>query len=59
MFAGVIARPAAFVRHPRLTLALLGVVTLLAAVPLVRLSPPGLALQIDPSTEPLLDEPGT
>jgi predicted RND superfamily exporter protein len=50
----VIARPAGFVRHPRATLAALAAITLLAAVPLVRLSPPGLALQIDPSTEPLL-----
>ncbi len=50
----MIARPAWFVVRPRATLAALAAVTLLAAVPLIRLSPPGLALQLDPSTEPLL-----
>jgi predicted RND superfamily exporter protein len=50
----VIVRPAGFVRHPRTTLAALAAITLLAAAPLIRVSPPGLALQIDPSTEPLL-----
>jgi predicted RND superfamily exporter protein len=50
----VIARPAWFVLRPRATLASLAAVTLLAAAPLVRLSPPGFALQLDPSTEPLL-----
>src|SRR5262245_638767 len=53
-FLGVIARPVWFVSRPRPTLAALAAVTLLAAWPLVRLSPPGLALSIDPSTEPLL-----
>jgi uncharacterized protein len=35
-------------------LAALGALTLLSALPLVRLHPPGVALAIDPSTEPLL-----
>ena len=39
---------------PRTTLLALAAVTVLACVPLVRLSPFGLTLQIDPSTEPLL-----
>ncbi len=50
----MIARPAWFVVRPRLTLAALAGLTLLAAVPLIRLSPPALALHLDPSTEPLL-----
>jgi len=52
--AAVAWRPAAVVGHPRTVLAAVAAVTLLAAVPLVRLDPPGLALAIDPSTEPLL-----
>ena len=47
-------RPRWFVDWPRTTLAALGVVTLLSIVPLVRFSPFGLTLRIDPSTEPLL-----
>ena len=47
-------RPRWFVDAPRATLAALGAVTLLACLPLFRLSPFGLTLQIDPSTEPLL-----
>ena len=50
----MIARPAWLVARPRATLAALAALTLLAAVPLVRLAPPGLALELDPSTEPLL-----
>lgn len=47
-------RPRWFVDRPRSTLAALAAVTLLACVPLFRLSPFGLTLQVDPSTEPLL-----
>ena len=47
-------RPAAVVRHPRAVLACVLAVSLLAAAALVRLDPPGLRLEIDPSTEPLL-----
>ncbi len=52
--------PQRVVAWPRLTLALLAIVSGLAAVPLVQLAPLGLALSIDPSTEPLLpfDDPG-
>jgi len=50
----VALRPRWFVDAPRATLAALGAVTLLACLPLFRLSPFGLTLQIDPSTEPLL-----
>jgi hydrophobe/amphiphile efflux-3 (HAE3) family protein len=53
-FAAAIVRPAWFLLRPRATLAALAALTLLAAFPLIRWSPPGLALQIDPSTEPLL-----
>ena len=47
-------RPRFFVDWPRATLAALALVTLLACLPLFRLSPFGLTLRIDPSTEPLL-----
>jgi hydrophobe/amphiphile efflux-3 (HAE3) family protein len=45
--------------HPRSVLAGVGLLTLLALVPLVQLDPPGFTLAIDPSTEPLLpaDDP--
>jgi hypothetical protein len=52
--AGASLGPAAVIRRPR---AVLGAVLLLCAVAagaLVRLDPPGLRLEIDPSTEPLL-----
>jgi hydrophobe/amphiphile efflux-3 (HAE3) family protein len=54
VLAAVAWRPAVVVAYPRAVLAAVAAVTLLAAVPLVRLDPPGLALAIDPSTEPLL-----
>ena len=47
-------RPRWFIDRPRATLLVLAGITLLAVVPLIRLSPFGLTLQIDPSTEPLL-----
>jgi uncharacterized protein len=50
----VALRPRWFVDWPRTTLAALAAVTLLACLPLFRLSPFGLTLEIDPSTEPLL-----
>ncbi len=53
-FAAVALRPRWFVTWPRTTLLALAAITLLACVPLVRFSPFGLTLQIDPSTEPLL-----
>lgn len=58
-FAAVAWRPALVVGHPRAVLAAVGLVTLLALVPLVALDPPRFTLEIDPSTEPLLpaDDP--
>jgi len=53
-FAAITRWPAAVVRHAGLVLALLGLVTGLAAVPLVSLDPPGLRLEVDPSTELML-----
>ena len=47
-------RPVWVVRFPRAILLAIGVVSLLALAPLVSWDPPGLNLQIDPSTEPLL-----
>jgi hypothetical protein len=47
-------RPARVVRHPRAVLACVLAATLTAAAALVRPAPPGLRLEIDPSTEPLL-----
>jgi len=52
--AAVAWRPGVVVGHPRAVLAATAAVTLLALVPLVQLDPPGFALAIDPSTEPLL-----
>jgi hydrophobe/amphiphile efflux-3 (HAE3) family protein len=52
--AAVIAWPERVVAWPRLTLVVLAIVSALAAAPLVRLAPFGIALSIDPSTEPLL-----
>src|SRR3990172_7357536 len=52
--AAVSLRPILVVRHPRLVLALLAGVTLLALAALLRLHPFALRLAIDPSTEPLL-----
>jgi len=46
--------PRWFVAWPRITLSALGAITLLACLPLLRFSPFGLTLEIDPSTEPLL-----
>jgi predicted RND superfamily exporter protein len=51
---GLALRPEAPVAAPRLTLALLVLVSLAAAAVLVRPSPLGLRVRIDPSTEPLL-----
>ncbi len=47
-------RPAWVVDHPRAVLAGVGLLSLLAGLPLFRFDPPGLVLRIDPSTEPLL-----
>jgi hypothetical protein len=47
-------RPAALVGHPRAVLAALALACAIAAAALVRLDPPGLRLELDPSTEPLL-----
>ncbi len=47
-------RPAAVVRHPRAVLTCVLAASLVAAGALVRLDAPGLRLEIDPSTEPLL-----
>lgn len=47
-------RPDQVVRHPRLVLAAAAGVTLVALCALLRISPPGIALRIDPSTELLL-----
>lgn len=52
--AGAAWRPSAVVRRPRAVLAAVAAATLVAGWPLVTLRPPGLALRIDPSTEPLL-----
>ncbi len=46
--------PRLCVDHPRATLFLAGVVTLLAAAYVVRLDPPGFRIDLDPSSEPLL-----
>jgi hydrophobe/amphiphile efflux-3 (HAE3) family protein len=54
VLAAVAWRPGVVIGHPRAVLAAVAALTLLAAVPLVRLDPPGFALEIDPSTEPLL-----
>ena len=48
--------PRWFIDWPRSTLAVLAGITLLACLPLFRLDPFGLTLQIDPSTEPLLPQ---
>jgi len=47
-------RPDRVVHHARAVLAAVLLATLAAAAVLVRLDPPGLRLEIDPSTEPLL-----
>ncbi len=47
-------RPVWVVRFPRAILLTISFVSLLALAPLVAWDPPGLNLQIDPSTEPLL-----
>jgi predicted RND superfamily exporter protein len=47
-------RPAWVVGAPRVVLLLLAGITLAAVATLGRLDPPGVALEIDPSTEPLL-----
>ena len=47
-------RPDLIARHPLVVLALVGCVTAAAGAVLVRWDPPGLHLEIDPSTEPLL-----
>jgi predicted RND superfamily exporter protein len=47
-------RPLWVVRYPRAVLAVLLVITLSALALLLRTDPPGLRLEIDPSTEPLL-----
>jgi predicted RND superfamily exporter protein len=54
-------RPRVLVGRPRTVLALLCGVTLVALAALLRLDPPGLRLEIDPSTELLLPrgDPGT
>ncbi len=50
----VARRPRLVVGHPRLVLLGVALVSAVAALALVRLEPPGLRLQLDPSTEPLL-----
>jgi predicted RND superfamily exporter protein len=47
-------RPAAVVRHARPVLACVALLCAAAGLALLRLDPPGLRLEIDPSTEPLL-----
>ncbi|MCP3983520.1 MAG: RND family transporter [bacterium] len=47
-------RPAWVVGHPWLVIGVVALLSVAAAVPLVRLEPLGLNLRIDPSTEPLL-----
>jgi predicted RND superfamily exporter protein len=51
---GVARRPQLVVARPGRVLAAIGVVSLVAVLALVRFSPPGLRLALDPSTEPLL-----
>jgi predicted RND superfamily exporter protein len=53
--ATLLGRNARFVvGHPRAVLAVVALISLAALGALVRVDPPGLRLQIDPSTEPLL-----
>jgi hypothetical protein len=47
-------RPAWVVDRPRATLGILALVSAAALAALVRLDPPGLAIDVDPSSEPLL-----
>src|SRR5262245_30812893 len=47
-------RPASVVRHPRAVLACVLALCVAAGAVLLRFDPPGLRLEIDPSTEPLL-----
>jgi predicted RND superfamily exporter protein len=58
-FAAVAWRPALVTEHPWVVLAATALVTIAACVPLVALDPLRLAIEIDPSTEPLLpiDDP--
>lgn len=51
---GVAVRPAWPISAPRGVLVLLGAATLVSLLGIASLSPPGLRLRIDPSTEPLL-----
>lgn len=51
---GIGRRPRWIVGHPIAVLALVSAVSTLALASLVRLDPPGLRLELDPSTEPLL-----
>jgi len=53
-FGAVAWRPVWVVRFPRAILLAITGLSLLALAPLVQWDPPGLNLQIDPSTEPLL-----
>jgi hydrophobe/amphiphile efflux-3 (HAE3) family protein len=53
-FALSVLRPSLVVTYPRTTLAILAAVSLGAAAELLSIDPPGLSIQLDPSTEPLL-----
>ena len=58
-FALSVLRPSLVVTYPRTTLAILAAVSLGAVAALLRIDPPGLSIQLDPSTEPLLPSGGT
>jgi predicted RND superfamily exporter protein len=53
-FASV--RPAWIVDHARTVLVVLGAITLCVAAIVIRVAPPGLRIDVDPSSEPLLPE---
>jgi predicted RND superfamily exporter protein len=52
--ASAARRPHWIIEHPVVVLVLLGLVTLGAGAAIVRLDPPGLRIELDPSSEPLL-----
>ncbi len=53
-------RPEAIVRHARLVFAVVATLSALALVALVRFDPPGLTIDVDPASEPLINpaDPG-
>ncbi len=57
--ATAVWRPTWIVDHPRVVLAALAAITLIAAAMLVRFDPPGFTIDIDPASEPLIgrDDP--